>query len=64
MIVSADRRVDFKSLRAAYGEKCEIVSTNDAGAVTFEIRPDGTMTRRTVRDRGAAAVNMALTRDR
>ena len=43
VIVSADRRVDFKSLRDAYGPQCEIVSTHEFGAVTFEIASDGSM---------------------
>jgi hypothetical protein len=48
VVVSADRRVDFKSLRAAYGPQCEIVSTHEFGAVIFEIAPDGSMRRTTV----------------
>jgi competence protein ComEC len=48
VVVSADRRVDFKSLRAAYRPQCEIVSTHEFGAVTFEIAPDGSMRRTTV----------------
>jgi competence protein ComEC len=47
VIVSADARVDFKSLRAAYEPETRITSTNDAGAVTFEIKPDGTIERST-----------------
>jgi competence protein ComEC len=47
VIVSADARVDFKSLREAYGPEPGIVSTNDAGAVTFDIHPDGTIERTT-----------------
>jgi len=49
VVVSAGPRVDFKSLRAAYGDTPDIVSTYQAGAVTFEIRPDGTLLRSTVR---------------
>lgn len=49
VVVSAGPRVDFKSLRAAYGDAAEIVSTHEAGAVTFEIRPGGTLLRSTVR---------------
>jgi competence protein ComEC len=45
LIVSADRRVDFKSLRSAYGPDCEIVSTHELGAITFEIAGDGSMRR-------------------
>jgi competence protein ComEC len=52
VIVSADRRVDFKSLRAAYGPQAEILSTHDFGAVTFEVEPDGAMHRTTVRTKG------------
>jgi competence protein ComEC len=47
VVVSADARVDFKSLREAYGSETRITSTDDAGAVTFEIRPDGTIERTT-----------------
>jgi competence protein ComEC len=47
VIVSADARVDFKSLRAAYEPETRISSTNDVGAVTFEIQPDGTIERTT-----------------
>ena len=43
LVVSADRKVDFKSLKAAYGPQCEIVSTHDFGAVTFAIDRDGAM---------------------
>ena len=58
VIVSADRRVDFKSLRAAYGPQSEILSTHEFGAVTFEIEPDGTMRRTTVREkRGDSALD-------
>jgi competence protein ComEC len=45
LVVSADRRVDFRSLRSAYGPQCEIVSTHEMGAVTIEIDRDGTMRR-------------------
>ncbi len=45
--MSADRRVDFKSLRAAYAAETQITSTDDAGAVTFTIHPDGTIDRAT-----------------
>jgi competence protein ComEC len=48
LVVSADRRVDFKSLRAAYGPQCEIVSTHELGAITFEIDRDGSMRRTSV----------------
>lgn len=51
VVVSADRRVDFKSLRAAYGAQSEILSTHEFGAVTFEIEPDGAMHRTTVREK-------------
>jgi competence protein ComEC len=47
VVVSADARVDFKSLRAAYDPETRITTTNDAGAVTFAIRPDGTIERTT-----------------
>jgi competence protein ComEC len=47
LVVSADRRVDFRSLRAAYDPETRITSTDDAGAVTFEIHPDGTIERAT-----------------
>jgi competence protein ComEC len=47
VIVSADARVDFKSLRAAYEPETRISSTNDVGSVTFEIQPDGTIDRTT-----------------
>jgi competence protein ComEC len=47
VVVSADTRVDFNSLRAAYDPQTRITSTNDVGAVTFEIRPDGTIDRTT-----------------
>ncbi len=47
LIVSADHRVDFAALRAAYGDQVRITSTDDVGAVTFEIHPDGTMDRTT-----------------
>ncbi len=47
LVVSADRRVDFKSLRAAYAAETRITSTDDAGAVTFTIHPDGTIDRAT-----------------
>ena len=46
-MISADARVDFKSLRAAYDPETGLTSTNDAGAVTFEIHPDGTLERTT-----------------
>jgi competence protein ComEC len=49
VIVSADRHVDFKSLRSAYGPDAEILSTHEFGAVTFEIRADGSMQRTTIR---------------
>lgn len=48
LVVSADRRVDFKSLRAAYGPQCQILSTHILGAITFEIERDGTMRRTSV----------------
>jgi competence protein ComEC len=47
LVVSADSRVDFKSLRAAYDPDTQIVSTDDVGAITFEILPDGTLERTT-----------------
>lgn len=47
LVVSADHRVDFKSLREAYGPETRITSTDDAGAITFEIHPDGTIERTT-----------------
>jgi competence protein ComEC len=47
LVVSADSRVDFNSLRGAYGPTTRIVSTDDAGAVTFEIHPDGSIERTT-----------------
>ncbi len=48
LVVSADRRVDFNSLRAAYGPQCQILSTHILGAITFEIERDGTMRRTSV----------------
>jgi competence protein ComEC len=45
LVVSADRRVDFRSLRNAYGQQCEILSTHEMGAVTFEIDRDGSLRR-------------------
>jgi competence protein ComEC len=47
VVISADARVDFKSLRAAYDPETRITSTDDAGAITFEIHPDGTLERTT-----------------
>jgi ComEC/Rec2-related protein len=47
LVVSADSRVDFKALRAAYDPETRITSTDDAGAVTFEIHPDGRIERTT-----------------
>jgi competence protein ComEC len=47
LVISADSRVDFKSLRAAYAPHTQIESTDDVGAITFEIRPDGTLERST-----------------
>jgi competence protein ComEC len=47
LVISADARVDFKSLRAAFDAETRITSTDDAGAVTFEIHPDGTLERTT-----------------
>ncbi|HET6325351.1 MAG TPA: MBL fold metallo-hydrolase, partial [Planctomycetaceae bacterium] len=47
LVISADARVDFASLRSAYEPSTRIVSTDDAGTVTFEIRPDGTLERTT-----------------
>jgi competence protein ComEC len=47
VVVSADRRVDFKSLRAAYGPDADILSTYEVGAVTFEITREGRVGRST-----------------
>ncbi len=47
LVVSADRRVDFKSLRTAFPAETRVTSTDDAGAVTFTIHPDGTIDRTT-----------------
>jgi competence protein ComEC len=47
LVVSADHRVDFQSLRAAYDPETRITSTDDAGAITFEIHPDGAIERTT-----------------
>ena len=47
VVVSADRRVDFKSLRAAYGPDADILSTHEVGAVTFEITREGRVDRST-----------------
>jgi hypothetical protein len=46
-VISADHRVDFKSLRAAYDPETRITSTDDVGAVTFDIHPDGQIERTT-----------------
>jgi len=45
LVVSADRRVDFRSLRSAYGPQCEIMSTHEMGAVTIEIDQNGSLRR-------------------
>jgi competence protein ComEC len=47
VVVSADRRIDFKSLRAAYGPDADILSTHEVGAVTFEISREGRVGRST-----------------
>lgn len=49
VIVSGGPRTDFHSLRSAYGPQAEILSTDDYGAITFDIHPDGTIERTTVR---------------
>jgi competence protein ComEC len=61
LVVSAASRVDFKSLREAYGPDTRIASTNDTGAVTFEIHPDGTVERTTyVPEKRSRAVDPLL----
>jgi beta-lactamase superfamily II metal-dependent hydrolase len=43
VIVSGGRRDVLPRLRRIYGEGAEVVSTNRSGAVTTEVRPDGSL---------------------
>jgi competence protein ComEC len=51
VIVSGGPKTDFRSLRAAYGPEAEILSTDDFGAITFDICADGSISRTAVRQR-------------
>lgn len=49
LIVSADRRANLATLRARFGSGTTVLSTDDHGAITFEIHADGRITCETFR---------------
>jgi competence protein ComEC len=49
VVVSAGPRLDLQRLAAVYGPDAEVLSTYRAGAITFEITPEGNLHRSTIR---------------